>query len=92
MTPKMDDAGGLPVPIEQNLRGDTLTWDSIPQGGLMAVSGTTTPSTSDVLHFEGHSRLSAEEIAKAVARHQREHPNIRMMNAAAKSQKTIPRQ
>jgi hypothetical protein len=58
----------------------------------MAVSGTTTPSTSDVLHFEDHSRLSAEEIAKAVARHQREHPNIQMMNAAAKSQKTTPRQ
>jgi hypothetical protein len=29
---------------------------------------------NDVLHFEAHSRLSAEEIAKAVARHRREHP------------------
>jgi|GEM_PF-1155017 len=30
-------------------------------------------SNSDVLHSEHHSTLSAEEIAKAVARHQRDH-------------------
>jgi hypothetical protein len=29
--------------------------------------------SSDVLRFENHSRLSAEEIAKAVQRHNREH-------------------
>ena len=29
--------------------------------------------SSDVLHFENHSKLSAEEIAKAVQRHNREH-------------------
>ena len=29
--------------------------------------------TSDVLHFENHSKLSAEEVAKAVQRHNREH-------------------
>jgi hypothetical protein len=28
---------------------------------------------SDVLHFENHSTLSAQEIAKAVQRHNREH-------------------
>ncbi len=28
---------------------------------------------NDVLHFEHHSTLSAEEIAKAVQRHNREH-------------------
>jgi hypothetical protein len=28
---------------------------------------------SDVLHFESHSKLSAEAIAKAVQRHNREH-------------------
>lgn len=33
------------------------------------------PVASDVLHSEGHSHLSAEEIAKAVARHKREHPD-----------------
>ena len=30
-------------------------------------------SSSDVLHFENHSKLSAEEVAKAVQRHNREH-------------------
>lgn len=28
---------------------------------------------NDVLHFEHHSTISAEEIAKAVQRHNREH-------------------
>jgi hypothetical protein len=28
---------------------------------------------SDVLHFENHSTLSAEAVAKAVQRHNREH-------------------
>jgi hypothetical protein len=28
---------------------------------------------NDVLHFENHSKLSAEDIAKAVQRHNREH-------------------
>ncbi len=30
-------------------------------------------SPTEVLHSESHSKLSAEEIAKAVARHNREH-------------------
>lgn len=30
-------------------------------------------SPTEVLHSENHSKLSAEEIAKAVARHNREH-------------------
>jgi hypothetical protein len=29
--------------------------------------------SNDVLHFENHSKLSAEDIAKAVKRHNREH-------------------
>jgi hypothetical protein len=29
---------------------------------------------TEVLHSENHSKLSAEEIAKAVARHNRHHP------------------
>lgn len=33
------------------------------------------PIKSDVLHSEQHSHLSAEEVARAVARHNREHPN-----------------
>ena len=30
-------------------------------------------SPTEVLHSENHSKLSAEDIAKAVARHNREH-------------------
>jgi hypothetical protein len=30
-------------------------------------------SLSEVLHSDNHSKLSAEEIAKAVARHSRDH-------------------
>jgi hypothetical protein len=40
---------------------------------LMENSGKTFDVSSDVLHFENHSKLSAEEIAKAVQRHNREH-------------------
>ena len=29
--------------------------------------------SNDVLHFENHSKLSAEDVAKAVKRHEREH-------------------
>jgi hypothetical protein len=35
--------------------------------------GTNNEVGSDVLHSTNHSKLSAEEIAKAVARHNREH-------------------
>ena len=31
-------------------------------------------SPSEILHSEHHSKLSAEEIAKALARHNRHHP------------------
>jgi hypothetical protein len=54
----------------------------------MVASVTTNPSTSDVLHFEGHSQLSAEEIAKAVARHKREHPDSGARNSSAKPHMT----
>lgn len=30
---------------------------------------------NDVLHSESHAVLSSQEIAKAVARHKREHPS-----------------
>lgn len=55
---------------------------------------TQTPASfysSDVLHAEHQHKLSDEEIAKAVARHQREHPVRCGTNAAAKPQKTMPR-
>ncbi len=61
----------------------------------MTVPASTTPVTTDVLHNEHHSRLSIQEIAKAVARHKREHPTPIAAPAAGKNrpvpQKTTPR-
>lgn len=34
---------------------------------------TKTNSPNEVLHSDNHSKLSAEEIAKALARHNRDH-------------------
>ena len=50
---------------------------------------TPNPVKSDVLHSENHKRLSSEEIAKAVARHNREHRKD--SNRGPTSQKTTPR-
>ena len=44
------------------------------------------PST-DVLHSENHSKLSAEEIAKALARHNKHHSAAKAENAAKKATK-----
>jgi len=46
----------------------------------------TTNVASDVLHPSNHSKLSAEEIAKAVARHNRHHPGAKMAAASGKPQ------
>jgi hypothetical protein len=42
---------------------------------------------TDVLHSENHSKLSDEEIAKAVARHNKHHPTGKAENAAPKVNK-----
>ena len=42
---------------------------------------------SDVLHSEKHSKLTDEEVAKAVARHNRNHSAAKAENAAAKAKK-----
>ena len=42
---------------------------------------------TEVLHSEKHSKLSAEEIAKAVARHNKNHPPAKGENATAKAKK-----
>ncbi len=42
---------------------------------------------SDVLHPEKHSKLSDEEIAKAVARHNKHHPEGKAGDTAPKSNK-----
>lgn len=48
------------------------------------------PASSDVLRSDHHSHFSTAEIAKAVARHKREHPNA-AANPGMKPQKTTPR-
>ena len=48
----------------------------------MSTSTPNAPVSSDVLHSENHSKLSAEEIAKAVQRHNRHHPQGAQNNAA----------
>ena len=45
---------------------------------------------NDVLHSDNHTRLSPEAIAKAMARHLREHPAAATHNAK-RMQKTTPR-
>jgi hypothetical protein len=42
---------------------------------------------TEVLHSENHSKLSAEEIAKAVARHKKNHSAAKEENAALKANK-----
>jgi hypothetical protein len=42
---------------------------------------------TDVLHSENHSKLSAEEVAKALARHNKNHSAAKAENAAAKANK-----
>jgi hypothetical protein len=48
---------------------------------------TNTSQTTEILHSENHSKLSAEEIAKAVARHNKNHSAAKAENASAKAKK-----
>ena len=48
------------------------------------MANNTNPPT-EVLHSENHSRLSAEQIAKAVARHNKDHSAAKAENVAAKA-------
>lgn len=57
----------------------------------MATQAITSPYSSDVLHAEHPAQLSEQEIAKALAHHQREHPAHCGMSTAPKPQKTTPR-
>jgi hypothetical protein len=49
---------------------------------------TNTSSLTEVLHSENHRKLSPEEIAKAVARHNKNHSAAKAENASAKAKKT----
>ena len=42
---------------------------------------------TDVLHSENHSKLSSEEVAKALTRHNKNHPAAKAENVAAKANK-----
>ena len=42
---------------------------------------------TEVLHSENHSKLSSEEIAKAQARHNKNHSAAKAENAVAKANK-----
>ena len=42
---------------------------------------------TEVLHSENHSKLSSEEVAKALARHNKNHSAAKAENAAAKEKK-----
>ena len=46
-----------------------------------------TDQPTEVLHSENHSKLSAEEIAKAVARHNKNHSPAKAENEALKSKR-----
>jgi hypothetical protein len=48
---------------------------------------TDTNSPNDILHSENHSTLSAEQIAKALARHNKNHSADKAANAAQKEAK-----
>jgi hypothetical protein len=47
----------------------------------------TTNAASDVLHAGDHSKLSAEEVAKAIARHNRHHASQHPQGAGATADK-----
>ena len=47
----------------------------------------TNPTQTEVLHSENHSKLSSEEVAKAVARHNKNHSADKAANDALKAGK-----
>ena len=47
---------------------------------------------TEVLHSEKHSKLSAEEVAKAVAHHNKKHPVAKAESPAAKANKATKKQ
>jgi hypothetical protein len=55
----------------------------------MNTPATANPVKSDVLQSDHHSHFSSEEIAKAIARHNREHPK-QVVSRTPKLQKTTP--
>ncbi len=50
---------------------------------------TNTNPPSEVLHSDNHSKLSAEQIAKAVARHNKDHSGLKTENPGSKTNKGV---
>jgi hypothetical protein len=46
-----------------------------------------TTASTEVLHSENHSKLSSEQIAKALARHNKNHSPDKAANTALKANK-----
>jgi len=57
--------------------------------GEIKVMATDTSSNTEVLHNENHSTLSAEQIAKAVARNKKNHSTAKEENIALKAKKEV---
>jgi hypothetical protein len=55
--------------------------------GVNKAMSTNSGSLTEVLHSDKHSKLTAEEVAKAVARHNKNHSAAKAENAAAKAAK-----
>jgi hypothetical protein len=51
----------------------------------METTKSTSPEASDVLHFDNQSKLSPEEVAKALAHHKRHHNGDEPQSAPAKT-------
>jgi hypothetical protein len=62
-----------------------LSRGAVTAGANLAMATNTDPQ-SEVLHSETHSRLSSEEIARAVARHNKNHPMAKVESAPADAQ------
>ena len=56
----------------------------------MAAPDKPNPVANDVLHSQGNSKLTTAEIAKAVARHKRDHPD-KAKGKMAQPRKATPR-
>lgn len=76
-TPTADHGGRMTTPAGTQAKSSPAT------------PAPASPAGSDVLHADHPSHFTVEEIAKAVARHQREHPS--QAPRAARPQKTTPR-
>jgi hypothetical protein len=60
---------------------------TFPKPGDKQKMATNSSPLTEVLHSENHSKLSSEEIAKALARHNKNHSAAKAENTAVKANK-----